>query len=156
MGDEWPLFIATTQFRAAHESGNKHEIDRTFGKLLEAQDKSGDYSALRGRITDFWLAPGWSSNTAPVNLPPAFSDAMSGARLVLWWNSRKKQFLPAIFCPDYRTAMFVRAAMKDLRACPDCDKPFIQERADQEYCSTRCGTRHRVRRMREKRRSRKK
>jgi len=153
MRAEWPLFIAATQLRAAHEGGNSYEIDKAFRKLLAAlPEKSGDDDALRERIAEFWSAAPWSAKAAPLNLPPALSHEMSGAHLVLWWNSRKKQFLPAIVCPDYKTAMFVRVALKDLRACPDCDKPFIVERPDQEYCSVPCRERHRQRRRRDKKR----
>jgi hypothetical protein len=151
MAAEWPLFIAATQLRAAHESGNKYEIDSAFRKLLAAlPEKSGDDPAMRERITEFWSAVPWSAKAAPVNLPPALSHEMSDAHLVLWWNSRRKQFLPAIFCPDYKTAMFAQVALKDLRACPDCDKSFIPDRPDQLYCSIPCRERHRQRRRRDK------
>lgn len=151
MAAEWPLFIAATQLRAAHESGNRYEIDQALRKLLASLfEKSDDASAMRERIAEFWSAEPWSANAAPVNLPPALSHEMSGARLVLWWNNRRKQFLPAIFCPDYKTAMFARVALKDIRACPDCDKPFVLERPDQEYCSVPCRERHRQRRRRAK------
>jgi predicted nucleic acid-binding Zn ribbon protein len=148
MTEVWPLFIAVTQLRAARESGNKYEIDQAFRKLLAAQ--LGDDPALRERIAEFWATTPRVPDAALVNLPPALSQEMSAARLVLWWNKRRKQFLPAIFCPDYRAALFVQVAMKDLRACPDCDKPFIPDRPDQEYCSVRCRERHRQRRRRDK------
>jgi hypothetical protein len=143
----WPLFIAVTQLRAAHESGNKYEIDQAFRKMLAARS---DDPALRERIAEFWASTPQVPDAALVNLPPALSQEMSAARLVLWWNNRRKQFLPAIFCPDYRAALFVQVAMNDLRACPDCDKPFIPDRPDQEYCSVRCRERHRQRRRRDK------
>lgn len=81
------------------------------------------------------------------------SRAMQQARLVLWWYEKKERFLPAIYCPDVTTALYVRALLgiakgKALLICPKCSKPFLQKRSDQDYCSIRCREAHRVARWR--------
>jgi len=151
LGRNWNLFLAANQLRDAHEKGDSYEIDAANQKLFAAllpKNPAQEHAAMVSRIAQFWLHPTWSSRTAPVNLPPAMAHEMEAAWLVLWWNSRRKQFLPAIFCPDYKTAMYVRAVLRDLRACPGCDTPFIPDRLDQQYCSTRCSDRHRTRKCR--------
>jgi hypothetical protein len=153
MGTTWNLFIAATQLRDAHEKGDNYEIDTAYQALLAGispESQSGDDRAMIERIAGFWSDPAWSNMTAPVNLPPAVAHELESARLVLWWNGRCKQFMPAVFCDDYKVAMFVQIALRNLRACPCCDKPFIPDRPDQEYCTVRCREVHRQRRRRAK------
>ncbi len=81
----------------------------------------------------------------------ATSEGVSKAQLKLWWTG--KRFLPALFCPDMMTALYVRALIgiiggKALLVCPHCGKPFVQVRSDQDYCSVRCREAHRVARWR--------
>ncbi len=83
-------------------------------------------------------------------LPKEITRHMKRAKFVLWWNWKRKRFQPAIFCPDVRTAQYVRAALDQARVCPNDDRPFIPEREDQEYCSIRCRETFRQRRRRSK------
>lgn len=165
-GQNWNLFIASNQLRDAHEKGDSYEIDaanqKLFATMLPPKAPKGfpanppeEHAAMVSRIAGFWSHPTWSAKTAPVNLPPAMAHEMESARLVLWWNNRRKRFLPAIFCPDYKTAMYVHAVLRDLRACPGCDKPFIPDRLDQQYCKPQCSGRQRTRRRRAKLRGKK-
>ena len=79
--------------------------------------------------------------------------ALRRGRLVLWWEEKKQRFLPALYCPDFATALYVRALLgivggKALLLCPRCGNPFFQERSDQDYCSVGCREAHRVARWR--------
>jgi endogenous inhibitor of DNA gyrase (YacG/DUF329 family) len=89
----------------------------------------------------------------PGYLPLLLTRALRRARLVLWWHDKERRFLPAIYCPDVATALYVRALVgivggRALLVCPRCGKPFVQERSDQDYCSIRCREAHRVARWR--------
>jgi hypothetical protein len=154
-GSAWRLFVAVTQLRDAHEKGDAYEIDAAFQKLFAARNLPAKPSesdrAWAAGISKFWSQPGWSKRTAPIFLPPAITQELELARLVLRWDNRHKQFMPAIYCENLTTAMFVDAALRNLRACPGCDEPFTPSREDQQYCSVQCGGRQRQRRLRERR-----
>lgn len=79
------------------------------------------------------------------------SQALREAQLVLWWN--KRRFLPAIYCPNLRTAFYARALLdivgtKSFRVCAYCGDLFRQKRTDQNYCSIAHREAHRVARWR--------
>jgi hypothetical protein len=149
MGKKWDLFIASNQLRDAHEQGGDYEIGLAYRKLVTAMlpEQQIDKPAMVEDRAVFWTDPKWTKSNAPVNLPPAITQEMTLARLVLWWNKSRERFFPAIFCDDYGTAMFVRGALRDVRACPGCDRAFIPARADQEYHDVGCRERHRQRRF---------
>lgn len=78
-------------------------------------------------------------------------------RFVLWWRDAERQFVPAVYCPDERTALFAWAllgivadASERLGVCPRCGTIFVG-RSDQTYCAFRCAAAYRMARMRERR-----
>ena len=74
---------------------------------------------------------------------------MSSARIVLWWVGDR--FVPAIFCPDIKTALYVRNAIDGQKICLGCGELFVPDRANQFYhANGRCGPRYRQRRYRDK------
>jgi hypothetical protein len=90
---------------------------------------------------------------SPGMLALLLTRALKRARLVLWWHQKRRRFLPAIYCTDVATALYVRALLGvagggALLVCPHCGTPFIQQRSDQDYCSIRCREAHRVARWR--------
>ena len=86
--------------------------------------------------------------TAPFMNAAEFTKRMKRCHLVLWLNTKRERLEPGILCTNLETALFVRGALRDLRACPCCDNPFLPNRPDQTYCSLRCRERHRKRRER--------
>jgi hypothetical protein len=80
--------------------------------------------------------------------PAFFNRELKGARLVLWLT-KQKRFLPAIFCPNMKTAMFAFAAFRGVAACRNCGELFTLdvERPDKSksevYCTAACGLRYR-------------
>jgi hypothetical protein len=85
------------------------------------------------------------------------THTLRNARLILWRKEKEQRLLPAIYCPDAATALYVRALLgiaggKALLVCPHCGTPFLQRRSDQDYCSIRCREAHRVARWRAERR----
>ena len=109
---------------------------------------------------------------AAIVLSQLMSKEISRARIVLWYArkmvllrdmSGSKPFvpppdklIPAIYCEDVKTALFVFAAIgRGLSICPRCDKTFVQKqkRRHQQYCSIRCREAHRVERWRKRQRT---
>lgn len=79
------------------------------------------------------------------------SSGLSKSRLVLWWTG--KRFLPALFCPDAETGLYVLVLLAKVRGkalvvCPQCGKPFLRKRSDQNYCSMQHREAHRMARWR--------
>jgi hypothetical protein len=86
-------------------------------------------------------------------LERVLTHALRNARLILWRKEKEQRSLPAIYCPDVATALYVRALVaigggSALLVCPRCGNPFVQQRSDQDYCSIRCREAHRVARWR--------
>jgi len=98
------------------------------------------------------LRPGPRANADPRwLLSHEVSQALQEARLVLWWN--KERFLPAVWCPNLKTAFYARALLdivgtKSFRVCAYCGDLFRQKRTDQDYCSIAHREAHRVARWR--------
>jgi hypothetical protein len=69
------------------------------------------------------------------------------ARLVMWSPEKSKNFTPAVFCPDWRTAAFVIAFLGNILVCPICNRLFAST-GKKIYCTTKCQNSHRQRRFR--------
>ncbi len=88
--------------------------------------------------------PGWM-------LSYVLSAELREVHLVLWWT--KQRFKPALWCPDMKTAFYVRVLLgvvagKGFCVCPHCEAWFVQDRPDQTYCSVAHREAHRVARWR--------
>lgn len=120
-------------------------------ELLEAMpgmpdSTRGDFHAGMGRL---FAQRGKSLNV----LERLLTHALRSARLILWREEKGQRLLPAIYCPDTATALYVRALIRiagsrALLICPNCGNPFLQPRPNQDYCSIRCREAHRVARWR--------
>jgi hypothetical protein len=81
---------------------------------------------------------------------------MSSARMLLWWADSFDgrpcaRFIPSIYCPDLKTALYVWNAIDGPKVCLGCGELFVPERSNQLYhANGRCGARHRQRRYRDK------
>ena len=83
-------------------------------------------------------------------LPKLVSKALDDVRLVLWWFQKGGEVLtPAIFCPDLKTAIFVKGLLEEIRCCPRCEKLFIPKNSKVEYCSPAHRDAHRMARWRQ-------
>lgn len=80
--------------------------------------------------------------------PQIVSKVTDGARIVLWFSEKNKTFLPGIFCPDWKTAVFVHSVFGRIRSCPKCNTLFIPPKRDMLYCSPAHREAHRVARWR--------
>jgi hypothetical protein len=81
---------------------------------------------------------------------------LEGVRFVLWKRDPDGSLAPGMFCPDIRTAFWLRTLLSAIgnvagfRMCPKCGKAFSQKRNDQQYCSFECRESHRIARWRAK------
>jgi hypothetical protein len=118
-------------------------------------------------------------------LSVALSKKLSEARLVLWWKGeprplrpfrhddvelrdriahflhwRRKEYVPAVFCPDMETAFYVYVMFtftgKGLAICQECGEVFQKPHPDSMYCCFSHGEAYRIRRWRETQRQKKK
>jgi hypothetical protein len=142
--------------------GPSAAISRAFGKLEGSQALSAEsLSTLKQSLRSIDPVDPLSSQinyaeSAQFTIAPEFTRRMKSVRLILWWNLRNsireaempERLEAGILCPDQTAALFVRAALGDLRACPCCDNPFLPDRPDQQYCTTACRERFRKRRLR--------
>ncbi|MCU1305233.1 MAG: hypothetical protein JWQ87_5517 [Candidatus Sulfotelmatobacter sp.] len=94
---------------------------------------------------------------AQIALGLLWAEEMSSARLVLWWTDffdgrPCRRFIPAIYCPDLKTALYVREALGERRVsvCLGCGELFVPDRPNELYHDRDCGDRHRHRRQRNK------
>jgi hypothetical protein len=88
-------------------------------------------------------------DTAAAILSQLLTPELSKAKLVVWRT--ESGTLPAIYCDDVRTALFVCALIgpaATISLCPRCGSVFIRKRPDQVYCSIQCREAHRVARWR--------
>ena len=90
-----------------------------------------------------------SAAWANVHVPRLATESMAAARLVLWYSKRLGRFIPAIHCPNLRTAIFARAFLT-LQTCPKCGEVFLPDKKNRIYCRPAHGQAHRVARMRAK------
>jgi len=160
----WEQAVATIELRAAVDARDNYAARAALTKLypyLQAPTLPDDVKALLGRLAGTRLASiaervGRERLSAKIHYDESahtlaaaeFTKHMTQTRLVLWvkivpfdhWKpgKRRERLEPGILCPDLDTALYVRAALRDLRVCPCDDNPFLPERPDQIYCSTRC------------------
>jgi hypothetical protein len=129
--------VAKLQLWQSHKTQDSYLSDKALDQLFASDPRiaAAYKQGPRDRI-------------APTILPEEFSRVLKSARLVLWWDWRKKKLRPAVSCPTLKCAQYVAAVLGDLRACPSCDKPFRPDRPDQEYCSIQCRERFRKQRQR--------
>jgi hypothetical protein len=131
----WERVIATFLLRAAHSNHDDFAARNALAKLHGLQ-----LSLLSPKIK--------YDQSAQFSIAAEFGKAMSSARVILWWNLKADRLEPGILCRDLKAALFLRAALGDLRVCPCCDQPFLPDRPDQQYCSILCRERFRKRRLR--------
>ena len=126
--------------RAAHDS--QEVIARR--RLAEAAQLLLDDANLQDAFRTL------SKKASAVFYPLFFSFEMRRARQVMWLT-KAEQFLPAIYCPDARTAFFVAAAYGRVTACRNChklfdlDSPRVDGSRSVLYCTIACGQRFRQR-----------
>ena len=124
--------------RETNDSMQEKQAERAYSKLLPRLG----YAGFDGfDLAKFFSSGGWAN----VHVPLLATRPMEEARLVLW--GRSGRFIPAIYCPDLRTAIFARAFLS-LQTCPHCGIVFISEKENVIYCCPVHGQAHRMARSR--------
>jgi hypothetical protein len=144
------------------QNSSKDMEMQIWGEVIDYPDSEKSV-ALWKRITG-GLRPGLSQSeefAKEVRETDRYGSLIAGlvtqgtrdAKLALWWKD--KELVPAIWCPDLRTAVHVLALPyfmggKVFAICRWCKQLFCPSRADQVYCEKRHAEAHRVARWRAK------
>ncbi|MBZ5667548.1 MAG: hypothetical protein LAO30_23495 [Acidobacteriia bacterium] len=85
-----------------------------------------------------------------VNYSRLIANMFERARLVMLFSEKDGRFLPALYCPDWKTAAFVVTFTGRVRVCanPKCNAPFIPSTDKEHYCTPAHGVAYRVARSR--------
>jgi hypothetical protein len=145
------LYLAAIQLKQAFEAGDEFVLQQASEKMrplmpdfVDLQDwESG---TADGRIV--FKISGMSRDSARLNYSRLLTDMFQGARLVMWFSEKEGRFLPALFCPDWKTAAFVVMLMGRIRVCPKCSAVFIPSADNVTYCTPAHREAHRVARSR--------
>jgi len=119
----WSRMIGTFQLRVALEVGDSYAIGRALARVYPPERlkrSSGKYTIEK---------------MARISLSEQFAEEMKRCRPVLWLDAKTNELNSGILCRDPKSAIFVRAAIGDLRACPYCSEIFRPDRPDQIYCT---------------------
>ena len=150
---ELPLLVGAIQLKQAFISGDELALHQSGEKVrpwmpdfVELQDwrwKSAD-----GRISI--KSNGRKRYAALLNYCRLMADMFQSARLVIWFSEQERRLLPALYCPDWKTAIFVMSFTGRLRVCPRCSNIFIPSADNVDYCSPAHREAHRVARWRDR------
>jgi hypothetical protein len=132
---EYRLLTGVLDLKKARETGDSLLNDVANKKLepfLDFPNAVQSFSYL-----------GWAN----VHVPRLATQAMQGARLVLWYSRNSGRFIPAIYCTDLKTAIFVRAFLT-AQTCPHCGVVFLPPKNNVIYCRPAHSHAHRMARLR--------
>jgi hypothetical protein len=133
----WKRALAVLSLRDACDNKDELGARRAVAALYDVQSSRTSRWATHGRGA----------------VATEFNKRMRSARFVLWLH-HDLRLEPGILCPDRKTALFVRAALQDVRVCPSDGNLFVPQRQDQKYCLPQCRERFRKQRFREKQKTR--
>jgi hypothetical protein len=145
--DELDLLAGTLDLRYGHMHNDSLTLRRGYDRVWPwvCREDRSDESARRKHFVDTYGKDNFYSERW---YPQIVAEMLSKARLVVWFSGKARQFVPAIFCPDWKTAAFVKHFLGRLRSCPHCGKLFVPSRSDTDYCCTKCRDAHRLARWR--------
>jgi hypothetical protein len=95
---------------------------------------------------------------AILNYCRLMADMLQNVRLVIWFAEKEGRFLPALYCPDWKTAAFAFTFTGGIRVCQNtkCSKIFVPLADNVAYCEPACREAHRVARWRHRKGMKKK
>jgi len=123
----------------------------TFGSNQLASKKALSDAAvllIEDKALQQVFSAGNPQDVATVFYPAFFTRQVKNAQMVMWCT-HQKEFLPAIYCPDGRTASFLAVSYRGLSTCINCYKIFspdiasVDESTSEKYCTAACGQRYR-------------
>jgi len=144
------LFVAINLLKWAWDEEDEFTAARAFQML-----KPYVQSNIPANPTVVFVHPtmsmhwgGWGLSAIPSAYTWLVTEVFQSARFVMWHSEEEDRFLPGLYCPTRRIAVFALGIMKRLRVCPKCDIPFIPDDDKMAYCCLKHYEAHRIARFR--------
>jgi hypothetical protein len=146
-----PLFVGAIELKQAYDAKDELSLQRASEKVRPwikhfALPRELDWKSADGRVS--FTSSGQKWNATRWNYSRLMADMFQSARLVIWFSEKEGRFLPALYCPDWKTAAFVMTFLGRIRVCPKCSTIFIPSADNVDYCTPAHREAHRVARSR--------
>jgi hypothetical protein len=147
---QWQNLLGILALKQAHEKDDPKQRRRAHELLAGAWNVASDLRKVLVNSTD----QKWDK----FDLPNFVNEELKSNRVVLWWNTKRKQFLLGILCPNYESGVFTQVIVeagfgRGMKSCPHCGKCFWAKVAGQDYDTPKCRDAHRISRWRERRKA---
>jgi hypothetical protein len=157
--EELPLFVGAIELKQAYDAGDELTLERASEKVRPfmrhfAPPREFEAKTPDGRVTIKSVGQKW--NATRWNYSRLMAHMFQNARLVVWFSQKKERLLPAVYCPDLKTAAFMMTFLGRIRVCPKCSTIFIPSADNVDYCSPAHRDAHRVARWRDRKKREKK
>jgi hypothetical protein len=144
-----------SKLKWAYDEGDEFTLRQAFEKLQPyvkgipspeviwvdlPSTKKGVKIALGTGGQDLSIAPGGYSSL--------MTQILKCTQFVIWYSEKDERLLPALYCPDKKTAVFAMRFTGRILVCPKCDTPFIPIAGNIDYCCIKHRESHRVERFR--------
>jgi hypothetical protein len=138
------LFAGVTALRQAYNKQDDFALERACKYLgvdqpkeinIQLKLKDGRSLSLKSH-GHRWDVAGWGYSEL-------LGKQIESARLVMWLSD--SGFVPALYCPDWKTAAYVMAFIGRIRTCPKCGEIYV---GDEDYCKASHGIAYRTARSR--------
>lgn len=150
--DELPLFVGVMELKGAYDAGDELALQRASEKVRPwladfASPRERQWKTADGRVSIETVGRKW--NATRWNYSRLTADMFRNARLVIYFPENEEgRPLPALYCPDWKTAAFVMTFLGRIRVCPKCSIIFIPAADNVTYCTPAHREAHRVARSR--------
>jgi hypothetical protein len=150
------LFVGAIELKQAYDAKDELSLQRASEKVRPwikhfALPRELDWKSADGRVSITSTGQKW--NATRWNYSRLMADMFQNARLVLWFSQKDERSLPALYCPDWKTAAFLMTFLGRIRVCPKCSKIFIPSADNVDYCNPAHREAHRVARWRARQRA---
>jgi hypothetical protein len=153
---ELSLYVGAVQLKQALEAGDEWALQSASDKV---RPWIGDFAEFPNILLEIDTAAKRASikrtgtnrrYSAFVNYSRLLANAFERTRLVMWYSEKNSRLMPALYCPDWKTAAFVVTFMGRVRVCanPKCNAVFVPLTDKEHYCTPAHGVAYRVARSR--------
>jgi hypothetical protein len=149
-----PLYMGAIELKHAYAARDELALKRASEKVrsymrafARPEEFEGNLKTEDGREVSL-KSQGQKWNATRWNYSRLMADMFQSARLVIWFSEKEGRFLPALYCPDWKTAAFVMTFLGRIRVCPKCTTIFIPSADNVDYCTPAHREAHRVARSR--------
>ncbi len=149
------FLLAILELKKAYEIRDQFDLRRSWEKALPLLpspwpgSRADEIEQREFFATFFSQTPDW----AKFAVAQSSTKALEDARFVLWFSDKEQRFSPAVYCPNLKTAVFLKAFLGEIHVCPHCSKPFIPSHKGSDYCSPEHRERYRLIRWRARKRA---